>query len=80
MAKLIIKSIISVRLNINQTYYAVENLNNTRYDDLRKLMKQTSFKVKNLGGPIPKKNIPLSNKSLKSRILIHSKLNYDYQT
>ena len=80
MAKLIIKSIISVRLNINQTYYAVENLNNIRYDDLRKLMKQTSFKVKNLGGPIPKKNIPLSNKSLQSRILIHSKLNYDYQT
>ena len=25
-------------------------LNNTRYDDLEKLMKQTCFKVKNLGG------------------------------
>ena len=26
-----------------------KNLNNTRYDDPRKIMKQTSFKVKNLG-------------------------------
>jgi len=43
-------------------------------------MKQTSFKVKNLGGPIPKKNILLSNKFYSQEYLIHSKLNYDYQT
>ena len=29
-------------------------VNKTRYDDLRKLMKQTSFTVKNLGETFPK--------------------------
>ena len=31
-------------------------LNKTRYDDLGKPMKQTSFKVKNLGETFPKSN------------------------
>ena len=30
-------------------------INKTRYDDLGKPMKQTSFTVKNLGGNLPKK-------------------------
>ena len=30
-------------------------VNKTRYDDLEKPMKQTSFTVKNLGGNLPKK-------------------------
>ena len=30
-------------------------LNKTRYDDLGKPMKQTSFTVKNLGGNLPEK-------------------------
>ena len=32
-----------------------EKINKTRYDDPRKLMKQTSFTVKNLGGNLPEK-------------------------
>ena len=32
-----------------------EKVNKTRYDDLGKPMKQTSFTVKNLGGNLPKK-------------------------
>ena len=31
-------------------------VNKTRYDDLGKLMKQTSFTVKNLGETFPKSN------------------------
>ena len=31
-------------------------INKTRYDDPRKLMKQTSFTVKNLRGTLPKSN------------------------
>ena len=30
-------------------------INKTRYDDSRKTMKQTSFKIKKLGGNLPKK-------------------------
>ena len=30
-------------------------VNKTRYDDPKKLMKQTSFTVKNLGGNLPEK-------------------------
>ena len=32
-----------------------EKINKTRYDDPRKPMKQTSFKIKKLGGNLPKK-------------------------
>ena len=38
----------------------------TRYDDLEKLMKQTSFIVKNLRGNIPKKQSTIVKKSFKS--------------
>ena len=38
----------------------MENLNNTRYDDLRKLMKQTSFTVKIPGGKPSQKAIHYS--------------------
>ena len=34
-----------------------EKLNKTRYDDLGKLMKQTSFIVKKLGGKLSRKAI-----------------------
>ena len=33
----------------------IGKINKTRYDDLGKPMKQTSFTVKNLGGHLPKK-------------------------
>ena len=38
----------------------------TRYDDPRKPMKQTSFKVKNLGGNLPKKQFTIVKRSFKS--------------
>ena len=55
---------VSLRLNINHTYHALKNINNVKYDDSRKLMKQINFKVKNLGRTNLKKNNPLSNKIL----------------
>jgi len=36
--------------------HVVEKINKTRYDDPGKLMKQTSFTVKNLGGTFSKSN------------------------
>ena len=36
-----------------------ENVNKTRYDDLGKLMKQTNFTVKKLGGETFPKSNPL---------------------
>ena len=41
-------------------------LNKTRYDDLRKPMKQTSFTVKNLRGNLPKKQSTTAKRSFKS--------------
>ena len=41
-------------------------VNKTRYDDLGKLMKQTSFTVKNLGGNIPKKQFTIVKRSFRS--------------
>ena len=41
-------------------------INKTRYDDLRKLMKQTSFTVKNLGGNLPKKQFTIVKRSFRS--------------
>ena len=58
MAKLLIKSIML-------SYHAVENLYNTRYDDLKKPMKQTSFTVKKLGGKPSWKAIHYSKKKFK---------------
>ena len=40
-------------------------VNKTRYDDLGKLMKQTSFTVKNLGGNLPKKQFTIVKRSFK---------------
>ena len=40
-------------------------VNKTRYDDLEKPMKQTSFTVKNLGGNLPKKTIHYSKEKFK---------------
>ena len=34
-----------------------KKVNNTRYDDLGKLMKQTNFTVKNLGRNLPESNL-----------------------
>ena len=45
-------------------------VNNTRYDELGKLMKQTNFTVKNLGG-LPKKSIHYSKKKFN---IMHSKI------
>ena len=41
-------------------------VNKTRYDDLRKPMKQTSFTVKNLGGNLLKKQFTIVKRSFKS--------------
>ena len=42
-------------------------INKTRYDDLGKPMKQTSFKVKNLGGNLPRKQSIIKKRSFRSR-------------
>ena len=41
-------------------------VNKTRYDDPGKLMKQTNFTVKNLGGNLPKKKSTVIKRNLKS--------------
>ena len=41
-------------------------INKTRYDDLGKLMKQTSFTIKNLGENLPKKQSTIVKRSFKS--------------
>ena len=41
-------------------------INKTRYDDLGKPMKPTSFIVKNLGGNLPKKQSTIVKKSFRS--------------
>ena len=41
-------------------------INKIRYDDPKKLMKQTSFTVKNLGGNIPKKQFTIVKRSFRS--------------
>ena len=43
-----------------------EKLNKTRYDDLGKPMKQTSFTVKNLGGNLPEKQFTIAKRSFRS--------------
>ena len=43
-----------------------EKLNKTRYDDLGKPMKQTSFTVKNLGGNLLEKQFTIVKRSFKS--------------
>ena len=43
-----------------------KKVNKTRYDDLGKLMKQTSFTVKNLGANLPKKKSIIVKRSFKS--------------
>ena len=40
-------------------------INKTRYDDLGKPMKQTSFIVKNLGGNLPKKQSTIIKRSFR---------------
>ena len=41
-------------------------LNKTRYDDLKKSMKQTSFTVNNLGGNLPEKQSTIVKISFRS--------------
>ena len=41
-------------------------INKTRYDDLGKLMKPTSFTIKNLGGNLPKKQFTIVKRSFRS--------------
>ena len=41
-------------------------VNKTRYDDLGKRMKQTSFTVKNLGGNLPEKQSTIIKRSFRS--------------
>ena len=41
-------------------------VNKTRYDDLGKLMKQTSFTVKNLGENLPKRQSTIIKRSFRS--------------
>ena len=41
-------------------------VNKTKYDDLRKPIKQTSFTVKNLGRNLPKKQFTIIKRSFRS--------------
>ena len=41
-------------------------VNETKYDDLGKPMKQTSFTIKNLGGNLPKKKFTIVKRSFRS--------------
>ena len=41
-------------------------INKTRYDDIRKPIKQTSFTVKNLEGNLPKKQSTIVKRSFRS--------------
>ena len=41
-------------------------INKTRYDNLRKPIKQTSFTVKNLGGNLPEKQFTIVKRSFRS--------------
>ena len=41
-------------------------INKTRYDDLGKLMKQTSFTIKNLGRNLPEKQFTIVKRSFRS--------------
>ena len=41
-------------------------INKTRYDNLGKLMKQTSFTVRNLGGNLPVKQSTIEKRSFRS--------------
>ena len=43
-----------------------EKVNKTRYDDVGKPMKQTSFTIKNLGGNLPEKQFTIVKRSFKS--------------
>ena len=43
-----------------------ENVNKTRYDDLGKPMKQTSFTVKKPGGNLPEKQSTIVKRSFRS--------------
>ena len=43
-----------------------EKLNQTRYDNPGKLMKQTNFTVKNLGGNFPEKQSTIIKRSFRS--------------
>ena len=43
-----------------------EKVNKTKYDDSGKLMKQTSFTVKNLGGNLPEKQSIIEKRSFRS--------------
>ena len=43
-----------------------KKINKTRYDDLRKPMKQTSFTVKGLGGNLPEKQFTIVKRSFRS--------------
>ena len=43
-------------------------INKTRYDDLGKLMKQTSFTIKNLGGNLLEKQFTIVKRRFKSSI------------
>ena len=42
------------------------NVNKTRYDDIGKPMKQTSFTVKNLGRNLPEKQFTIVKRSFRS--------------
>ena len=41
-------------------------INKTRYEDLRKPMKQISFTVKNMGGNLPEKQFTIVKRSFRS--------------
>ena len=46
-------------------------VNKTKYDNLGKLMKQTNFTVKNLGGKLPKKQSTIIKRSFVRTYVFH---------
>ena len=60
-----------------------EKVNKTRYDDLRKPIKQISFTVKNLGGNLLEKQSTIIKRSFKSStkpLFLHSTILVDELT
>ena len=54
------------QISISCQNHAVKKINKTRYDNLRKPMKQTSLTVKNLGGNLPEKQSTIIKRSFRS--------------
>ena len=59
------KTCTNKQTSISCQNHAAEKINKTRYDDLEKPMKPTSFTVKNLGGNLPEKQSTIEKRSFR---------------